>query len=105
MRPMRRKPADPMFMGEPSPSLGKIHKMNIAKLTDHIQALSREHERIGEKIKNLQHQEPRDDKRIADLTAQCKRLAALVEAGQQRLAQKEERKKQFIANGGRRPRR
>lgn len=88
MSPMRRRRSDPVFMGQPSPSLAKINRMTPQQLTDRIQALEVEAERISQKIKNLSNMQPRDEKRIALLTEQRERLAALQQIAKDRLAGK-----------------
>jgi peptidoglycan hydrolase CwlO-like protein len=88
-------------MGEPSPALTQINKMNIEQLTQRIEALEVESGHIGAKIKNLSHQQPPNDVRIAALTTQKARLAALIQVAQDRLSGKAERREQYDSGGGR----
>jgi hypothetical protein len=90
MGPKRRRP-DPIFMGEPSPGLSKINKMNMEQLAERIATLRLESERINTKIANLSTINPPDTDRLAKLRAQGERLAALAQAAQDRLSGKMQR--------------
>ena len=95
MRPPRRPIKHPMLMGMPSPGLTRINRMNIEELTDYLQKLSTEGDRLKLKLGELQaRQEPPAD-RIAGLNDQIKRLDALRQVAQTRLADKMKRKERY----------
>jgi len=79
-------------MGEPSPALSKISRMHTEKLTQYIETLNLEDERLNVKIVNLTKMTPLDEPRITELLKQRKRLSALMEAARDRLAGKLERR-------------
>ncbi len=91
----RRKPADPVLMGEPSPALTKIARMNTEKLTVHIQTMQTESERLETKIRNLSSMTPPDEKKIEQLNGHRDRLLALLEAAREQLAGKIERRSRY----------
>lgn len=93
-----RKPADPMLMGEPSPALTKIGRMNTEKLRTHIGTLKTELERVEQKIQNLTTMPEPDEKRIEQLREHRQRLAALLKAASERLIGKLERSKGYSNN-------
>lgn len=97
-----RKPREAVLMGEPSPALAKIAKMNSEKLTEYIETLEVEAERLDVKAKNLLNVTPVDEERIADLHKQRKRLDALMEVARERLSGKMERRQQRGSDGNRR---
>lgn len=99
--PRRRKPADPLLMGEPSPALTKIARMNTEKLDAHIKTMQTESERLETKITNLSNIDPPDQERIEQLKAHRERLAAIMEAASKQLAGKLERREQYGGSGGR----
>jgi hypothetical protein len=85
---MKRRRSDPILMGEPSPSLARISKMDPEELHEHIAALQGERQHLITKIANLSNMQPRPDERIALLATQQARLAALIQAAQDRLSGK-----------------
>jgi predicted nucleic acid-binding Zn-ribbon protein len=95
----QRKPADPMLMGEPSPALTKIARMNTQKLTEHIQTMQTEADRLDTRIANLSNIDPPDEKKIAQLRSHLERLTALTEAAREHLAGKIQRRNQRSAGG------
>jgi len=95
----RRKPSDPVLMGEPSPALTKIARMNTEKLTEHIKTMEVEAERLKTKIKNLLNMTPPEEQRAAQLTQHRKRLEALITAARERLDGKLERAEQYKSTG------
>lgn len=101
-RPPRRprRPADPLLLGEPSPALTKIARMNTEKLTLHIQTMQVEAERLETRIENLSKLDPPDEKKIAQLKAHRDRLLALMEVSRTHLAGKIERRNQRGTGGG-----
>jgi chromosome segregation ATPase len=101
MRPMRKKRPDPVLMGEPSPSLGRINKMNMEQLRERIVVLETEAARITTRIKNLSHVQPVDESRIKILQEQIERLEVLAKAAKERLEGKAERSRRFEEGGGR----
>ncbi len=102
-RPSRgRKPADPMFLGEPSPALTKIARMNTEKLGAHILTMKTEAQRLEVKIANLSGMAEPDQQKIEQLTAHRSRLIALTEAAQKLLDGKNERRQQYRSGGYRR---
>lgn len=102
-RPFRsqrsRKPADPILMGEPSPALTKIARMNTEKLTAHVATMQVEAERLNTKIDNLSKMDPIDEEKIGQLKAHRERLVALMAAAKERLAGKIERREQRSNTG------
>lgn len=105
MSPMKKRRQYPMLLGEPSPSLAKIGKMNMEELKERIEALAVEKARIDEKIKNLSNMQPRDDARIESLSTQAARLTALSNAAKDRLSGKQDRTSQYRGRDFRSPRR
>ncbi|MEX0775416.1 MAG: hypothetical protein WD042_06845 [Phycisphaeraceae bacterium] len=95
MQMRRRKPNDPMLMGQPSPGLTRINKMNMAKLAEQIERLKLEKQRLGEKIKRLEAVTPKPAERIATLDSQMRRLGVLEKTARERLVSKEERKERW----------
>lgn len=95
-----RKPADPILMGEPSPALTKIARMNTERLGTHIQTMQVESERLDTKITNLSGMTPPDEEKIAQLKAHRERLTALLEAAKKQLAGKIERRDQRSSSSG-----
>jgi predicted RNase H-like nuclease (RuvC/YqgF family) len=93
----RRQP-DPILMGEPSPSLTRINRMNMRELADRIETLEREQSHLTAKIERLKAVDPPDAERIAALTTQVARLAALTDVARKRLAGKTERREQPPSN-------
>ncbi len=88
----RRGTAPPIFMGEPSPSLGKINAMNMAKLEAKIASIDQEMDRLSQRLEKLKtyHTPPQAKmKAIAEL---LERLGALRKAAAERLAGKAQRK-------------
>lgn len=94
-----RKPSDPMLLGEPSPALTKIARMNTEKLKAHIETMKVEAERLDKKITNLSAIDETDPQRIDELKKHRQRLAALMQAAAERLLGKLERKKERIESG------
>ena len=86
-------------MGEPSPALTKIARMNTEKLTEHIKTMELEAERLKTKVKNLLAMTPPDEQRAAALTQHRKRLEALLTAARERLSGKLERAEQYSSTG------
>ncbi|MCC6581609.1 MAG: hypothetical protein IT440_14345 [Phycisphaeraceae bacterium] len=90
MRPSRRRP-DPILMGQPSPSLAKINKMNMEELKERIASLETEKGHLSHKVEQLSQKEPRDEVKITELKALMSRLGALVNVAKERLEGKVER--------------
>jgi len=86
-------------MGEPSPALTKIARMNTQKLTVHIQTMLVEVQRLTTKIENLSKMDAPDQERITQLTEHRLRIVALIKAARERLEGKLERKKQRAERG------
>lgn len=82
-------------MGEPSPALTKIARMNTEALREHIQTMKQEFERVEQKIANLSSMPEPDQARIEKLKEHRLRLAALTKAAAERLAGKLERSKGY----------
>jgi hypothetical protein len=80
-----------MLMGEPSPALTKMRKMNAIELAAYAHSLVVENERIQKKIANLERVKPAPAERIADLTKQIERLAALSDMAKKRMEEIEQR--------------
>lgn len=91
---MRNRRPDPVLMGEPSPSLAKMNRMNRADLALQIDRLKTEAARLVIKVENLKAHKPCPEERVKALTAQLARLAALEQAARNRLAVKELHKAQ-----------
>ena len=98
MRPRRQKP--PVFMGQPSPSLAKLERMNREELTQHIQRLVTERERLMTRITNLGRLTPPPQEKLENLAAQVVRIEALEKLSRQRLEQKQDRAAQYSRTGG-----
>lgn len=82
-------------MGEPSPALTKIAKMNTEKLRAHVATMKIEYDRMEKKIGNLQAMPEPDEKRIEQLKQHKIRLAALLKVASERLIGKLERSKGY----------
>lgn len=105
MRPQRRRaPSHPILMGEPSPALSKIRRMNIEKLQQYLESTQVEIDRLIKKVKNLEEVEPVNHDRIKTLNDQQERLRALIVATNEQLEEKHRRKERYEA-GESRPRR
>jgi ribosomal protein L29 len=66
-----------MLMGEPSPSLAKMKKMNPEQLQAKVDQLREESLRLTRKVQRLQEQHEPNFKKIDALTKQIQRLQAL----------------------------
>lgn len=93
-----RKPADPILMGEPSPALTKIARMNTQQLRTHLGTMKTELERVEKKMQNLSAMPEPDEERIEQLRQHRLRLAALLKAASERLIGKLERSKGYTNN-------
>ena len=93
-RPYRRP--DPMLLGQPSPSLSKINRMNIAELEVRIERLRTESARITKRINNLKRERPVPQNRIDQLTVEIKRLGLLRRAAEKRLEAKLKRRAEHL---------
>lgn len=82
---MRKQRPLPILLGEPSPSLAKINKMNPAQLAQRIQSLSVEAGRIARKIEHLKLQPTPPQDRIEELSKQFNRLGVLEKTARERL--------------------
>lgn len=89
-----------MFLGQPSPSLGRIRKMNMADLAARIERLTNEVANVEEKVRRLEQVDPRPDPKINELKALIKRLAALRIAAKEQLDMKVERKRRWDEKHG-----
>lgn len=87
----RGKRRDPMLLGEPSPALSKMRKMNAPELEVYAQSLVVEAERLQQKIGHLERVKPVPSERIADLTKQIERIAALTDMARKRIEEIEQR--------------
>ena len=76
-----------MLLGEPSPSLAKMNRMNSTELTAHIQRLTTEAAHLNRKIENLKRHQPSPVEHIEQLTNQVKRLLVLEKMAADRLQQ------------------
>lgn len=88
-----------MLLGEPSPALTKIARMNTEKLQAHIETMLTESDRLRIKIENLSNMTPVDEKRVETLELQVKRLDALMEAAKERLDGKIQRSQGYANRG------
>lgn len=93
-----RKAEDPILLGEPSPALTKIAKMNTAKLREHVATMKQEFDRMEKKIANLKAMPEPNEERIEKLNVHRLRLAALMKAASERLIGKLERSKGYANN-------
>ena len=81
----------PVLMGEPSPSLAKINKMSLSKLSEKIDQLKVELARVNAKLERMNAQDEKPADRIARATELVARLKALLELAEQRKVEKAER--------------
>jgi peptidoglycan hydrolase CwlO-like protein len=88
-----------MFMGEPSPALAKIRRMNMADLTAHIERMDTDRDRLKSKVKRLREQTEPPGQKMRILGADIKRLEGLLEEARKLLSNKEDRKKQYELRG------
>ncbi|HWB20066.1 MAG TPA: hypothetical protein VG711_07195 [Phycisphaerales bacterium] len=79
-------------MGEPSPGLARIYRMNMAQLTVRIERLQNEMGVLGKKLERLKSTEPQPMAEINSITVQIARLRALEKAAKERLEGKSERR-------------
>ncbi|MCE9590474.1 MAG: hypothetical protein K8S99_08125 [Planctomycetes bacterium] len=86
---------DPMLLGEPSPSLAALEKMNMAKLAERAQRLTEEARLLGEKLERLKKVKPLPEEKIGLLTQSVARLVILQKAAADKLTEKVERKKRW----------
>jgi septal ring factor EnvC (AmiA/AmiB activator) len=100
--PQPRRRPDPLLLGEPSPALGKIMKMNREQLQGRIANIRTEMSSLTAKIAALKQQEPKPQEKIDGLALQLARLMSVQKAAADRLAEKTERADQ--REGPRRPR-
>jgi chromosome segregation ATPase len=92
-RPRRGRQGDlPMLLGEPSPSLAKINKMNMAKLAEKIVSLEKEQQDLKTRLERLRQLDPPPAEKIAAVTDLLDRLNALHDAAAKRLKEKAARK-------------
>jgi hypothetical protein len=91
---MRNRRPDPVLMGEPSPALSKMARMNRADLALQIERLITEATRIKAKVEKLKAHKPCPEERVVALNEQLKRLAALEQTARNKLAVKELHKTQ-----------
>lgn len=87
----RRRP-DPILMGEPSPGLARINRMNIAQLAERIDRLKAEAAILAKKIERLKAQDPLPQAEINTVTVQVARLRALEKAARERMDGKSQRR-------------
>jgi hypothetical protein len=87
----KRRPL-PILMGEPSPGLARIHRMNMAQLTVRIERLQGEMSMLGKKLEKLKAMVPQPMAEINAITVQIARLRALEKAAKERLEGKSERR-------------
>lgn len=99
-RPTRKVP---MFMGEPSPALAKIRRMNMADLNEHIERMDVDRDRLKTKIKRLRSQPEPPGQKVRTLGADVKRLEGLLEEARKLLSSKQDRKRQYELRDGRPP--
>lgn len=91
----RRPKRDPIFMGEPSPSLASLDRLNMVGLAQRVERLGEEIARLEQKVDRLKKIDPLPQVKIDQLTQSLTRLAALKKAAQDRLAEKVERKRKW----------
>lgn len=78
----------PNFLGQPSPSLAKLQKMNPAQLAEHVERLGTERQRLADKISRLQATRSPDPQRLSTLNSQLSRLQALERVAKQRMTER-----------------
>ena len=81
----------PILMGEPSPSLAKINRMNTEQLQAKIVSLSKEQELVAARIMRLRAVHPVPEEKIDQLKTLLHRLEALKKIAEERLDGKNER--------------
>ena len=93
-RGRQQKPGDdlPILLGEPSPSLAKIAKMNMVKLEEKIVQLTEEQIHVGKRIEKLLARDEVPTKDVESTREQLERLKALEQAARSRLDEKIKRK-------------
>ncbi len=81
---------DPIFLGQPSPSLRRMQHMTVPALKDHLDRLQQEHQRVMARLQTRQavHLSSPKDARLASLE---RRLAQLIVRAQQIMAQTRQR--------------
>lgn len=91
-----------MLMGEPSPSLAKLQRMNTTQLQEHLQRLVTERERLQSKIDRLKSMDEPREEQVKSLTEQIARLEALEKLTRERLEEKLRRAKEWHEKRGNR---
>ncbi|MCC6679735.1 MAG: hypothetical protein IT445_02425 [Phycisphaeraceae bacterium] len=91
-RQQRRGNAPPIFLGEPSPSLGKINAMNMAKLEAKIASIDQEVARLTQRLEKLKQYHTPPQAKMKAIAELLDRLGALRKAAADRLAGKAQRK-------------
>ena len=81
-----------MLLGEPSPSLAKINKMNMAALAAKIVSLREEQARMKARLERLEALDEKPEDQIKAGRELLERLAALEAAATERLQGKAQRK-------------
>jgi len=84
-------------MGEPSPAMAKINRMNMAALQAYIERMVAEAKRLDQRVANLEALDEPPAEKIASLRDQRQRVAALAKAAAARLDEKAERKARYDA--------
>lgn len=82
----REKPKLPDLLGEPSPSLARIQRMDLANLQEKIDQLRQEQELLRKRLENLRTA-GESNPRIERNEKQLERLVALQQAAEQRVTQ------------------
>jgi hypothetical protein len=98
----RRPPKPPTLLGEPSPSLAKLQRMNTKQLQEHLERLTTEKERLNQKIARLQAMDEPREEQIKNLLEQVARLEALEKLTRERLEEKLRRAKEYHERNGNR---
>jgi hypothetical protein len=94
-RRIKRIKNDPMLLGEPSPSLSALEKMNMVKLAQRAERLADEVSRMSQKIERLKKVRPLPEQQISQLAKSLVRLKCLQKAASDKLTFKTERKRKW----------
>ena len=84
-----------MLLGEPSPSLAKINRMNMVKLEAKIEQLVEEQSLVTKRLERLTCRDPVPTEQVERTREQLDRLVALEKAARERLELKTKRKAEW----------
>lgn len=85
----KRRSPGPILMGQPSPSLARINRADARELTQKVERLNIEIQRLEVRIRNLTTHKPPIQRNLSNLHDQVKRLEVLRKLAQDKLAERQ----------------